>query len=397
MEIIKKGQKISIYLFMFSLNFESIDLFNLEIDYLATKISISLLLFFSLLDFKNSFTFKNFPDVIKIIVLYFLMLTVNNFINQNVAYDTIIDIPFFLNVLVFIVLCNSAIIDENIILKGLLVFSLSSFFLAILFLLGLGEVNLLEGRMSIFGMNENRLGLTACISILILISIVFENKLVLKKRRYALLILTPFLLGLTLQTGSRSAFISLILGLGTYFFLNNKLKHIYKIMVFLTFGFFMILIWEFFLKDTYIITRLFQSINEGDLSSRDLIWREIFKLIADDPILGVGETGYSQKMMNFSDFDNIPSPHNVFIEVFCYTGFIGLAVFLVFYKKIINNAIKVKIYKNEVLPFILLIPITINLLSGQLFDFKLLWVLLAFIVSRAFYIKKIKKNINFSN
>jgi O-antigen ligase len=322
---------------------------------------------------------------------------VNNFINQNVAYDTIIDIPFFLNVLVFIVLCNSAIIDENIILKGLLVFSLSSFFLAILFLLGLGEVNLLEGRMSIFGMNENRLGLTACISILILISIVFENKLVLKKRRYALLILTPFLLGLTLQTGSRSAFISLILGLGTYFFLNNKLKHIYKIMVFLTFGFFMILIWEFFLKDTYIITRLFQSINEGDLSSRDLIWREIFKLIADDPILGVGETGYSQKMMNFSDFDNIPSPHNVFIEVFCYTGFIGLAVFLVFYKKIINNAIKVKIYKNEVLPFILLIPITINLLSGQLFDFKLLWVLLAFIVSRAFYIKKIKKNINFSN
>ncbi len=389
MEIIKKGQKFSIYLFMFSLNFESIDLFNLGIDYLATKISISVLLFFSLLNFKNSFTFKNFPDSIKIIVLFFLMLTINNFINQNIAYNTIIDIPFFLNILVFIVLCNYVVIDENIILKGLLVFSLSSFFLAILFFLGLGEVSLLEGRFSIFGINENRLGLTACVSILILVSLVFDNKLVLKKRRYILLIMTPFLLVLLLQTGSRSAFISLILGLGIHFFLNKQLKHIYKIVMFLMLLFFMIFIWQFFLKDSFIITRLFQSINEGDLSSRDLIWSEIFKLIADNPILGVGETGYAQRMMTFSDFD-VPSPHNVFIEVFCYTGFVGLAVFLVFCKRIYNNAIKVNVYKKELLPLILLIPITINLLSGQLFDVKLLWVLLAFIGSGAYYIKKLK-------
>lgn len=386
MEIIKKGQKFFIYLFMFSLNFESIDLFNLGIDYLATKISISLLLLFALLNFRNSFTSKNCPDSIKIIVLYFFLLTINNFINQNVSYNNIVNIPFFLNVLVFIVLCNYVVVDKNIILKGLLVFSLSSFFLSILFLLGLGEVSLLEGRFSIFGMNENRLGLTACVSILILFSIVFDNKLVLKKSRYILLTLTPFLLVLLLQTGSRSAFISLILSLVTYFFFNNRLKHICKIIMSLMFLFFMIFIWEFFLKDSFIITRLFQSINEGDLSSRDLIWREIFKLIADNPIMGVGETGYAKKMINFSDFD-VPSPHNVFIEVFCYTGFVGLAVFLVFYKRIYNNTIKVKVYKKELLPLILLIPITINLLSGQLFDFKLLWVLLAFIASRPYDIK----------
>lgn len=386
MEIIKKGQKFSIYLFMFSLNFESIDLFNLGIDYLATKISISLLLFFSLLNFKNSFTFKYFPFFIKIIVLYFLMLTLNNFVNQNVDYNTLVNLPFFLNVLIFIVLCNSQIIYENIILKGLLVFSLSSFFLSILFLFGFGEVNLLEGRLSIFGMNENRLGLTGCISILILISIVFENKLVIKKRRYALLLLTPFLLGLTLQTGSRSAFVSLTLGLGTYFFLNNRLRHVYKIIVFFMLGLLMILTWEFFLKDTYIIKRLFQSINEGDLSSRDVIWAEIFKIITDKPILGVGETGYAIKMDNLSEF-GVASPHNVFIEIFCYTGIIGLVVFLLFFVRIIKCAMRAYVNNNEFLPIILLIPLTINLLSGQLLDVKLLWVTLAFIVAGINYIK----------
>lgn len=383
MEIIKKVQKFSIYLFMFSLNFESIDLFNLDIDYLATKISISLLLFFSLLNFKNSFTFKNFPDVIKIIVLYFLMLTANNFINQNVAYSTIIDVSFFLNVLVFIVLCNYSVIEKKIILKGLLVFSLSSFCLTILFLFGLGEISFIEGRFSIFGMNENGLGLALCISIIILISIVFDNKLFFNKGRFVLLILIPFLFVLLLQTGSRGALISLILGLGTYFFLNDKLKHIYKIITFLVILFFMIIVWEFYLKDAFITTRLLESINNQDLSSRDLVWKSIFKTITDNPIFGIGETGYAQKMDNFSEY-GVASPHNVFIEIFCYTGIVGLVVFLVFLKNIFIGARKTFINKKGILSIILLFPLANNLLSGQLLDVKLLWVILAFIASETY-------------
>lgn len=387
MGFINKAQKFSIYLFMFSLNFETIDLFNLGIDYLATKISISVLLFFSLLNFKKSYTIKNFPDSIKNLVLFFSILTINNFINQTVLYDKIINIPFLLNLLIFIVLCNYTLIDKNIILKGLLVFSLSTFILSMLFLLGLGQASLLEGRFSIFGMNENRLGLSASVSILILFSVVFENKLVLNKRRYIYIILMPFLLLLLLQSASRSAFISLILGLGIYFFYNERLKHIYKIVIFLMLLFFILIIWEYFLKDSFIISRMLESINDGDLSGRDLIWGEIFKIVADNPIIGVGENGYAQKMISFSDFE-VPSPHNVFIEVFCYTGFVGLTIFVVFCKTIYRKAIKIKVSKKELLSFVLLIPIAINLLSGQLFDVKLLWVLLAFISSGAYDIKK---------
>jgi O-antigen ligase len=387
MGIINKAQKFSIYLFLFSLNFESINLFNLGIDYLATKISISVLLFFSLLNFKKSFTFKNFPNVIKILVLYILMLIVNNFINQNVAYNTIINVSFFLNVLVFIVLCNYAAIDKYIILKGLLVFSLSSFCLTILFLFGLGEISYIEGRFSIFGMNENGLGLALCISIFILIAIVFDNKLFFNKGRYLLLVMIPFLFFFLLQTGSRGALISLTLGLGTYFILNNKLKHIYKIVLFLVILFSSLFIWEFFLRDSVITARLMESINNRDVSSRDLVWKSIYIIIADNTMFGIGETGYAQKMDNFSEY-GVASPHNVFLEIFCYTGLVGLVIFLFFLKNIFVAAREVFLNKGEILSIVLLFPLANNLLSGQLLDVKMLWVILAFIASRDYTGKK---------
>jgi O-antigen ligase len=356
---------------------------------LATKISISVLLFFSLLNFEKSFTFKNFPTVLKIIVLYFLMLLGNNFINQNLAYNTIINVSFFLNVFVFIVLCNYAAIDKNIILKGLLVFSLRSFCLTILFLFGLGEISYIEGRFSIFGMNENGLGLALCISIFVLIAIVFDNKLFFNKGRYLLLVMIPFLFFFLLQTGSRGALISLTLGLGTYFILNNKLKHIYKFVLFLVILFSSLFIWEFFLRDSVITARLVESINSRDVSSRDLVWKSIFKIIADNPIVGIGETGYAQKMDNFSEY-GVASPHNVFIEIFCYTGLVGLVIFLFFLKNIFVAARKAFVNKGEILSIVLLFPLANNLLSGQLLDVKVLWVLLAFIASRNYTVKKRK-------
>lgn len=382
MEFIKRAQKFSIYLFIFSLNFESIDLFYLGISYLATKISIVLLLFFSVLNFKESFTFKVYPRYIKIISFYFCMLTVNNFLNRNDGYNNIIDFPFLLNLLVFIILCNYTVVDKKVVLKGLLVLSLSSFFLTILYFLGLGGEGELEGRSSIFGMNENHLGITLCISIFILLSIVFENKLMLNKNRSIFLMLIPFLLVFMLSTGSRVAFISLVLGIFTLLFFNKSLNTANKFLIGVVSFFSLLILWVLFLKNTLVVERLFDSISEGDLSSRDLIWLSIYDVIVNNAILGIGETGYSAKMMAWAD--NVPSPHNVFIEVICYTGLVGLVIFLVFLKRIYNNAKKMNVYGKELLPIILLIPFFGNLLSGQLFDVKLSWVLLAFIASDSY-------------
>lgn len=382
MGFIKRAQKFSIYLFIFSLNFESIDLFYLGISYLATKISIVLLLFFSVLNFKESFTFKVYPRYIKIISFYFCMLTVNNFLNGNDGFDKIIDLPFFLNLLVFIILINYTVIEKIIILKGLLVFSLSTFFLSMLYFLGFGGECVLEGRSSIFGMNENHLGITLCVSIFILISIVFENKLILNKNRALLLFPIPIMLIFMLSTGSRVAFLSLLLGGWSLVIYNKSISKVNKFLVGFTLFLFLSIAWVLFLKNAFVVERLFDSIKEGDLSSRDLIWVSIFDVIVNSFVFGIGETGYMAKMDAWTD--NIPSPHNVFIEVVCYTGLVGLVIFLVFLKRIYNNAKKMNVYGRELLPIILLIPLFGNLLSGQLFDVKYAWVLLAYIASDSY-------------
>lgn len=384
MGFIKRAQKFSIFLLIFSLNFESIDLFYLGISYLATKISISLLLFFSLLNFKESFTFKVYPKYIKVVSFYFFILTVNNFINRGDGYNNIIDIPFFLNLLVFIILCNYTMVDKKILLKGLVVLSLSSFFLAMLYFSGFaveGEGEL-EGRSSIFGMNQNHLGVTLCISIFVLLSVVFENKLELNKNRSLFLIPIPFLLVFMLGTGSRVAFISLVLGVFSLLFLNRSLNTTKKYLIATISLFFLLMLWAVFLKNTLVVGRLFDSISEGDLSSRDLIWLSIYDVIVNNAIIGIGETGYGAKMMAWAD--NVPSPHNVFIEVICYTGLVGLIVFIVFLKRIYYKAKEMNVKGKELLPIILLIPFFGNLLSGQLFDMKQYWVLLAFIASDSY-------------
>lgn len=379
MGFIKRAQKFSIYLMIFSLNFESIDLFYLGISYLATKISIVLLLFFSVLNFKNSFTFRNYSNYILIIVSYFLMLTVNNFINRSGNYNKIIDFPFFLNLLVFVILCNYSMVDKKVILKGLLVLSLSSFLLVIFYFLGLGGEGLFEGRFTIFGMNENILGLTLCISILTLLSIVFENNFFLDKKRYLFLVMVPFLFVLMLNTGSRGAFISLLLGISSFLYFKKSITPLKKYSILAITVFTSILLWFLFLKTSVIGERLLSSVNEGDLGSRELIWISIYDVIVNNYIIGIGETGYAEKMMNW--FNDVPSPHNVFIEIICYTGLVGLIVFLIFLKRLYYNARKINLQEGGILSLALFFPIIITMLSGQLLDSKLIWVLFAFIAS----------------
>jgi hypothetical protein len=52
------------------------------------------------------------------------------------------------------------------------------------------------------------------------------------------------------------------------------------------------------------------------------------------------------------------------------------------------------VYGRELLPIILLIPLFGNLLSGQLFDVKYAWVLLAYIASDSYEVKNKENKIN---
>ena len=299
-----------IFLFCFSLNFEKLDLFSLGIDYLASKISIILLILISILNYKKYYNLTNHSVYLKPLFCFFFILTFVNYININSISNTFFNIQFFLNIIVFIILTNSFRYSPILRVKALFSFSFGSVILAGLFLLGisLSEYN---GRLSVLGINQNQLGLMSAISIFLFISILKNtSNLVYKIFIYLFIVM---LLILLLGTASRTAFLTLLIGFIIFITKNNFSKG-KKILFYFYALILSILIWFTTLKGSLTISRLAETFEAGEISARDLIWLKIFEIFKNDYIFGIGETGYAQKMYgSFLEHHGV-SPHNILFE-----------------------------------------------------------------------------------
>lgn len=379
MKSIINTQKFAVYAFFFSLNFETIDLFNLDINYLATKITVSLLLLVSIFNYKTLLSLKNLSKYLKPLVLYFVLLTVISYLNKNSYYDVFFDFPFFLNIVIFIILINMARIHPNILLKGLFVFAISTILVAFLFIINFYSADLSSSRYSIFGINANELGLRISISLFVIVTLLYSNIVRIGKSKYLLFLSLPLLFYLMIKTGSRVALISLVLGFFVFIYFNKSIGSLKKIKIILMSVVLFVAIWALFLKNSIVVERLINSVKDGDLSNRDLIWLANFDIIYNNSLWGVGRTGYATRIEGY--FEGIASPHNVIIEILSYTGMIGLVVFSVFFYRLLKKAFKDSNEGKGILPLVLLVPIFGMILSGQIFEPKIVWIILAFVVS----------------
>jgi O-antigen ligase len=373
-------QKYSLYLYCFSLNFEKWDPFNTGVDFLFTKITIVIILLLSLANLKKLYSIKKIKRYTSSIFLFFMLLTFMSYNNRTLIIPEFFNLPFFLNLLVFIIVINMGRNDPQTLLRCLYFFSISSLIMTLLYFGGMESESVIENRVTVFGNNQNEMGLNLAISILIFLSFIFEDNLKSRKFKYLLYIAIPLMLIFLVRTGSRVAFICLFTGVITFFLLKqSKIKGTKIFIVFLLI-FVLFFIWDLYLKNSYLAERLFLASNEGDLSGRDIIWAASFEIILKNPFMGLGETGYANQIEPILNY--FSSPHNVIIEVLCYTGIIGLTFFLFFLFSIINCAIRVYKIKQEILPLLLLIPIIGMILSAQILGTKIAWVIFAFIISR---------------
>jgi O-antigen ligase len=322
---------------------------------------------------------------LKPLFIFFIYLTFVNYININSISYTFFNIQLFLNILVFIILINSFRYIPNLGIKALSSFAFGSVILSGLFLLEI-SISDDEGRVSVLGINQNQLGLMSAISIFVYISIL--NSVSTKAHKIFIYLFIAMLSILLIKTGSRTAFISLLIGFMMFLFLNNFSK-VKKIILFFGALISSMLIWIISLEKSLIISRLVETLETGHLSARDLIWLKIFEIMKNDFLFGIGETGYAQKMYgSFMKFQGV-SPHNVFIETICYTGIFGLIILLIFLFRVFKNSYLNYKHSNNILSLVLLIPILLVLLSGQIFDQKFIWLILSFIAVKFVDKKKI--------
>jgi O-antigen ligase len=346
----------------------------------------------AIMEFKTP---KIYKEVLWPVLFFFGFLTVINIFNIRTGYSEFFDFSIFQNIILLWILINHEIIDNLVLEKSLISFALGTIVLSILFSAGIGiEHDPLTYRTTIFGDNANSVGIHMSISLIILFVALIQNRLSLKLLRFVLMAGIPFIFYAMISTGSRVSFIAFIMALFTFFALF-KTKNKWGKPVFILFATFVtIYTWHFFLKSEGITQRLILSIQEGDLSNRDIIWKSIFPIWLENPFFGIGQTGYDYVV--FAANNRLVSPHNVVLEILCLTGITGFFFYFLFLFRISKVSFMLYRKYNYLLSILLLIPVTGLLMSAQLLQVKIGWIIYAYILANSIYLnpKKLKNQQN---
>jgi len=397
MRFLKQAQGIALCIFFFSINFEIYDPFDTDNDFSLAKLTAMIYFITVIPQLKQFIRIDNLKSILLPLWFFFGLLTIMGLINANEFYPEFFETPIFLNILLFWFIINHVRKDYFILEKAMLSFALGSVTLAILFIADIGVVYI-DGRLSMFGSNANNIGLRISISSIILFVTVIQNRLNLGSYRYVILLLLPFMLRVIAETGSRLSTISFILafviGITLY-----KSKYLWSKILLITGGILFISFLTLWMLNSEILKeRLLNTVNSKEVGGRDEIWIEIFPLLKENPVFGVGITGYRQFATYI--YGETFSPHNVILEVLCYTGIIGLSFYLIFLYQIFKRSYLS--YKNNgiLLPLLLILPVIGLILGGQILDVKFGWIIFAYIIcSSAVKIEvnpiKMLKNENF--
>jgi O-antigen ligase len=319
-------------------------------------------------------------------LLFFTILFVfRDYINYD-SLGSVVYWSFITNVFCFLSLYSFAVRMPNILERGGLWFARVGIFLSWLMVFGLGEASNyveLAGRLTIFGINQNKLGVLFAVSLLYLYRAMLSGTII---KSVGAIVgvcnLIALIIGL-LYTGSRVAIIGALLGVIVLDFSDGSGRSAGKKAFGRLVGLLLIGAFASLKLGEVLIGRLSATINEGDLSGREEIWRGVLEITKDNWFLGVGQTGYASRILTAMvipitvDEIEVPSPHNVVLEVICYTGIVGGVLFFCFLIPPIINAYRSANYHKDGIRLALLMPILGIIGTGQIFNQKYVWAILA--------------------
>ncbi len=308
----------------------------------------------------------------KLVILLVMLFLITNIFNGgllDLSNIKAIDTSFFLNILLLWVLLTHEKLDSGVLQSSLFFFLIGYLALVVVYNLGYYE-RLLNGRVYIGSSLPNNLAFNGVVALAILL--IFLNKI----NRSSFLLKFPIfvsaflIITLVLDTGSRSALISLLLTLFIYFFYSKT--SIRLILLLLS----TIIISVFYESFSVISERVVSTLEVGEIGGRMPIITFILDQISSNLMFGVGRNQYD--LLADIEFGYSPSPHNIFLEVFVYGGVFAFLLLIFIVIKIIMSAYK---STNSYTCFILLPAIMMQALTGQGFNNKLIFLVLAVIIS----------------
>ncbi|WP_353150639.1 O-antigen ligase family protein [Flavobacterium sp.] len=390
-QFLLKIKRFSLFLFILSLPFEYWDPFGIASFFSVTKMAGFGYAVSAFLIGKDSFDSSIFKYVRILLYLYVLMLVLNMLNYVGINKVSVFNFTLFQNILLYWLIASD-IKKQNIQVNSILLyFIVSIVFMSILLLFGIGIGQEFEEnvtRITFFGNNPNTVGVLAGLAIAFSLYFILNPSKTFQKKGLLVLIVIPSFVNLIILSGSRGALISTVIVV-LFMFIMKKSTFIKKII----FIGLLVVISNYLIdkvkESDLMFTRLTESLEKGSTAGRSDIWEDVIELWKNRPLLGYGATGFETEMIII--YGSGKDAHNLFLYILVTSGLIGLCIFLYFIilhmKRAINSFIK-----GDVLIMVLLIfYLTTVLKSGGAINNKLMWLLLAIIISHIFYgLNKIK-------
>lgn len=380
-------QDYSLIMLFFSINFEVWDPLNTG-GYFSLSKFFGIIYFFTILPRLNSFLVipKKIKGVLIPLFLFYFLLLLMNFLNLGYYSSDIFSSSILLNIIFFVFILNHERLRSGIIEKSFIGYLVGAMLTVVAFYYGIGVTIESDGRVSLFGDNQNLIGIRMVVATYLLTHYLLKYGLVLPKPLVLSISLAyiPIIM-LLLNTGSRVSTISLMLGGSLFLIMYRSKNYITKLFLIGFFIAFSGMVLEWILNSEVVGSRLVKTIEEGNLAGRDTIWETVLPLIKDHILFGVGQTGYIDFTYKISG--KYFSPHNVLLEIMSYTGLVGLILYLLFVCRVFLSSLRYYFKFRELIPLLFAVPVAGVLLSGQILTLKLCWFIFAYAATRKYYIK----------
>ncbi|MGN6802246.1 MAG: hypothetical protein ACTHJN_10085 [Ginsengibacter sp.] len=244
--------------------------------------------FFSIInELPEFFTIASFKKYAVPLLAFFLYLCIVNFVNINSISSVFIDFSILQDIILFIFLVNHERKDPGILQKGLVSFAFGAVVLSFCFKIGIG-VSLEDGRVTLFGDNQNVIGIKEAIGCIVLLLTIIQNPLKLKRWRFLLLLFVPMMLLLMAQTGSRVSFFSfgMMFIVGLILFQTKRIFiKSFILIIGLLIGF---IIWQYLSRSSILYERLQMTEHKHDIGGRDRVWDVVVPFLEEILFLGKG-------------------------------------------------------------------------------------------------------------
>ncbi len=327
-------------------------------------------------DFKSiRRTYHNYAFDINLLIIFLLLIIIMNYIYASSAIETpIFPGTLFFNTLFFILLLIDYSCHPQDLYAAFVGYAIGSMVVPILFFAGFGVEFDETERLVFFGNNSNVFGVRLSFAIGIILHLfIIQDYFRIKSAKFWFILPIVLLTSVLLATGSRTALLCLFLILGgTILSYKGQRKFI------IVFGGILALVALYlFLRGTVVFDRLLYSVNTGDTGGRTDIWEALLPYCWENQWFGVGMTGYD--LMASKAYGRIVNPHNVIIEIFAYSGFVGLTIYVFFWLRLVFRSIKLR-NRNEYMPLVLLLPLIVNIFCGHVIETKISYLVYAYIL-----------------